>query len=160
MAVVVRGLRPSETRTFLGIHHAAIRVTAAADYPAEVIEAWAPLPITDDLVERVLTNAGNEIRLAAVSSDEIVGIGVVIPRRQELRACYVSPKAARTGVGTAIVEEIERIARAHQVPFLELDSSLTTEMFYLRLGYRVLERGQHLLGSRVPMACVKMRKDL
>jgi putative acetyltransferase len=160
MAVSLRRLRPDETRTFLEVHHTAVRVTAATDYSSEVVEAWAPLPITEDAVQSVLASAAAEIRVAAVSREKIVGIGVVVPNRCELRACYVSPDTARSGVGKAIVGELERIARADGAPFLELDSSLTAEAFYLKLGYRVLGRGGHVLASGHRMACVKMRKEL
>ena len=43
---------------------------------------------------------------------EPVGIGAVVLRNSELRAYYVAPSADRRGVGTALVEEIERIAAA------------------------------------------------
>ena len=160
MMITVRRLHPEETRIFLEVHHAAVRGIAAADYPSEVIEAWAPLPITDQNVERALLNPDNELRFAAVSGGEIVGIGAVVLHQRELRACYVAPGAARSGVGSAIVGELERTARAHHLTFLELDSSLAATAFYLRFGYRILERSIHRLGSGQPMACIKMRKDL
>jgi putative acetyltransferase len=160
MTVVVRRLRPEETRALLEVHHAAVRGIAATDYPPEVVEAWAPMPVTDNVVADVLVNRDNEIRLAAVVEDEIVGIAAVIPQRCELRACYVTPRAARRGVGTMLVREMERTARQHHAAFLELDSSLTAEQFYLGLGYVVRERGTHALGSGQLMACIKMRKDL
>jgi hypothetical protein len=39
---------------------------------------------------------------------------------------------------------IERIAREHHLSFLELDSSLTAEPFYAWLGYKSLQRTDHL----------------
>jgi putative acetyltransferase len=70
MAVSLRRLRPDETRTFLEVHHTAVRVTAATDYSSEVVEAWAPLPITEDAVQSVLASAAAEIRVAAVSREK------------------------------------------------------------------------------------------
>jgi len=46
-------MRSGEARRFLEIHHDAVRGIAAKDYPAAVIDAWAPLPITDQAVERL-----------------------------------------------------------------------------------------------------------
>ena len=77
-----------------------------------------------------------------------------------MRACYVVPKAARQGVGTALVREIEQIARAHGLTHLQLDASLTSELFYLSLGYKVGARGEHMLRASLTMACVKMEKQL
>lgn len=77
-----------------------------------------------------------------------------------MRACYVTPEASRKGVGSALVREIERIAQQRGLGFLELDSSVTAEPFYLAQGYAVRERGDHILRSGQAMACVKMVKTL
>jgi hypothetical protein len=58
------------------------------------------------------------------------------------------------------VREIEQIARAHGLAHLLLDASLTSELFYLSLGYEVRERGEHVLRAGLKMACVKMEKQL
>jgi putative acetyltransferase len=89
-----------------------------------------------------------------------VGIGVLVPQGSELRACYVTPSETRRGVGSALVAEIERIAREHGLTYLRLASSVTAEPFYLRLGYHVEARSDHVLRSGTRMAAVKMRKDL
>jgi hypothetical protein len=41
-----------------------------------------------------------------------------------------------------------------------MDASITAEPFYLRLGYKVVGRGEHVLGDGVRMTCTMMRKDL
>jgi putative acetyltransferase len=160
MSVTIRSMRPDEARRFLEIHHAAVRDIAAKDYPASVVEVWAPLPITDVTIERFLTNRDHEIRLMAEVDGELVGIGVVVLNESELRACYVVPSAVRRGVGSALVGEIERVAREHGLIDLQLESSLTAEPFYAALGYRVEKRGELVLAPGVPMASVKMRKRL
>jgi putative acetyltransferase len=143
MPFKVRELQPDEVRTFLEVHHTAVRVTAAADYPAEVIEAWAPLPITD----------------AVVLDGEIIGIGALVPQNHEVRACYVSPEHGGLGAGRALVEAIEHIAQQRGLTYLAMASSITAEPFYLRLGYNVVSRGDHTLRGGVRMRCSMMRKD-
>ncbi|HEX4742159.1 MAG TPA: GNAT family N-acetyltransferase [Caulobacteraceae bacterium] len=138
---------------------AAIRGIAVADYPAEVIEAWARL-VTEDDVERVLANRDGAVRLVAEIEGKIVGLGAIVPGNCELRACYVAPGAARQGVGTAIVRALEQIACEHRLAFLELDSSLTAEPFYRSLGYVSQGRIAHRLASGQQMASIKMRKEL
>ena len=160
MAVSIRPMRSEEARRFLEIHHESVRGLAAKDYPASVIDGWAPLPITDEVIDRFLRNRDDEIRLMAEIDGQPVGIGALVLSNSELRACYVVPSAARRGVGAAVVAEIERIAREHRLFSLRVESSLTAEPFYTALGYVVEERGQHVLGSGVPMAAIKMRKQL
>src|SRR5213593_1228877 len=120
MSVTVRKMRPEEARRFLEIHHAAVRCIAAKDYSASVVEAWAR-PITDQLIERFLANRDQEVRLVAEIDGQPVGIGAVVVSNSELRACYVAPSAARRGVGSALVAEIERIAREHGLNHLQLE---------------------------------------
>ena len=104
MRVTIREMRREDARNFLDVHHAAVRGLAARDYPPAVIEAWAPA-ITDERIERFLANRDGELRLVAEIGGEIVGIGALVARASELRACYVAPAAARRGVGTAIVKK-------------------------------------------------------
>src|SRR6266851_5159468 len=160
MPISVRLMRPEEGHRFLEIHHAAVREIAAKDYPVNVIEAWAPLPITDKAVEALRANHDNEIRLIAEIDGEAVGIGALVVKNSELRACYVAPRASRKGVGSALVAEIERIAREHGLTYLHLESSTTAEGFYAAMGYDVEERGEFVLRSGTSMAAVKMRRSL
>src|SRR5438105_644186 len=108
MPILVRPMRPDEARRFLEIHHAAVHEIASKDYPASVIDAWAPMPITDHEIEALQANNDNEIRLIAEIDEEPVGLGVLVVAKSELRACYVAPSATRKGVGSALVREIER----------------------------------------------------
>jgi putative acetyltransferase len=160
MSVSVRLIGPDDARRFLEIHRESVRGLAAKDYPSAVIDAWAPLPVSDDAIARLLSNRDQEIRWIAEVDGEPVGIGALVLSEAELRACYVVPRAVRSGVGTAIVAEIERTAREHGLTFLRVTSSLTAEPFYSALGYIVEERGEFLLRPGIPMAAVTMRKEL
>ena len=160
MALVIREIRDYDARAFLEVHHAAVRRLAARDYPADIIEAWAPLPITSDAVEAVTANPENEIRFVADSGGLLVGLACLVVANNELRACYVAPDVARTGVGKALLMRIEETARNAGIKCLLTVSSLTAEPFYRSQGYEVTEYGNHLLNGRWSMACVKMRKTL
>ena len=152
-------MRPADAHAFLEIHHLAVRGLAAADYPPKVIEAWAPWPITAEHVDFVRSNADGEYRLVAEKGGHIVGIGCLVPRKNELRACYVLPSATRNGVGTAILTALELAARDQGATALEADASLNAEPFYRSRGYEVCGRGEHVLNNGVRTACVRMRKD-
>jgi putative acetyltransferase len=158
--IVVREMRSADARAFLEVHHAAVRGTAVVDYPLAVIEAWAPMPVTEEATDRVRANRDDEYRLTAEIDGQVVGIGVVVFESSELRACYVAPAAGRRGVGSTLVHEIERAARERGLRMLELDSSITAEAFYRKQGYEVRERSEHILHNGQRMACVKMRKFL
>jgi putative acetyltransferase len=158
--IVVREMRSADARAFLEVHHAAVRGTAVVDYPLNVIEAWAPMPVTNEAVKQVRSNRDKEHRFIAEIDGEVVGIGALVLESSELRACYVAPAAGRKGIGSALVHEIERAARERGLSMLELDSSITAEAFYRKHGYEVRERSEHILQNGRRMACIKMRKFL
>ena len=56
MSIKVRKMLTEDARTFLEVHHAAVRGIAAKDYSLEVVEDWAPIPVTERDVERFLAN--------------------------------------------------------------------------------------------------------
>jgi putative acetyltransferase len=157
MPLVIRVMRFEDARTFLEVHHAAIRGIAARDYPDAVVAVWAA-PISAGMIDRFLQNRDNETRLVAELDGRIVGVGAVVIPKSELRACYVAPDLARTGIGSALVNELERIAKDLGLDHLHLESSLTAERFYLSLGYRVEARGELRIAPGVSMAAVTMRK--
>ena len=161
MSVVVRPMRADEGRLFLEIHGRSIRGLAVQTYPADVIAAWAgPAVVSDEAVRGFLRNPDDEIRLLAELDGQPVGLGSLVVDNTELRSCYVVPEAARMGVGSALVQEMERIARDRGLTHLELHASINAEPFYTVLGYEALERKDHVLRSGLRMAAVKMRKTL
>jgi GNAT superfamily N-acetyltransferase len=84
-----------------------VRGLAARDYPAEIIEAWAPFPITSAAVEAVTANPENEVRFVADSDGRLIGLTCLVIAKTELQACYVAPDVVRTGVGRAFLMKVE-----------------------------------------------------
>lgn len=158
MPLEIRRFQSKDAKTFLEVHHRAVRGSAATDYPTSVIDAWAPA-IGDCQVEH-LRNDGEGMRILAEDDNEVIGIGEVVPELGELRACYVAPEHSGKGVGRTLVEALEHIARSNGCWSLSLDSSLNAAGFYEKLGYAILARGEHMLGPGQALACIRMRKEL
>ena len=158
MALIIRQFAASDAEAWLEVHHAAVRVIAASDYPQAVIDAWAP-PISARMIANAQAGSPGT-KIVAELDGEMAGIGELVPENSELRACYVAPDFARRGVGTALVAELEALARNGGIAALSARSSVTAEPFYLHLGYEVTGRGTHVLHTGEPMACVFMRKSL
>ena len=160
MSFVIRPVSPDDARDALEAHHSAVRTTAARDYSAEIVEHWAPLPVTEKSVARFNANPDGEFRFVADQSGNVVGFAAIVVDKEELRACYVAPSAARQGVGRALIQKLEHTAREKGLKELNLHSSIMAHAFYTALGYDTVEWGEHVLGSGVSMACVFMRKTL
>ena len=159
MAVTVRPLRNDEVRVYLEIHEKAIRGLAGSHYSQRDIDGWV-VPATGENLRAVARNPEGEIRLLAELDGKAVGIGALVLAESELRAVYVLPECARRGCGSALVREIERIARDNGLDRLTLHASLNAERFYADLGYGVLERTEVALPNAHRIAVVRMGKDL
>ena len=159
MALTVRPLRDDEVRLYLEIHERAIRGLAGSHYSQGDIEGWV-VPATEENLRVVAQNPDGEIRLLAELDGKAIGIGALVLAESELRAVYVLPESARRGCGSALVREIERIARNNGLDRLTLHASLNAERFYACLGYDVLERTKVALPNDHRIAVVRMGKDL
>lgn len=150
-----------DAEAIVRVHHAAVHGTAKICYPPEVIDAWA-VKLTQSSYEKVRREIADEamIVLIAEADSQILGFGMVVPDREELRAVYVHPDHGRRGVGGAILKQLEELASARGVARLQLASSVNAEAFYSKHGYEVLERTFHRLRPSHEMACVKMVKAL
>jgi putative acetyltransferase len=159
MHIQVRALRAGEGRVYLELLARSIRGLASHYYDPEVIAAWLT-PTDEDTLRRFELNPQSEVRLLAEVDGQPVGIGAMIVANSELRACYVAPEACRKGVGSALVREIETVAKKYGLTHLHLHGSVNAEPFYAALGYEVVERGEHVLSTGHRMAAVRMRKTL
>ena len=108
-------------------------------YSPDDIEGWV-VPATDENLRWLALNRNRGIRLVAELDGEPVGIGALVLEESAVRAVYVAPESARRGCGSALVREMERIARNHGLARLTLHASLNAERFYANLGFDVLER--------------------
>lgn len=156
----VRFAKSEDARGILEAHYSAVHETAANDYPLEIRRAWAT-PVTLKRIDQYLRNAlPHETTVVADLNGKIAGFGVIIESNNELRAVYVSAEFGDGGIGSALLRELERLAKERGCRELHMDSSLTAAPFYMHRGYEELERADHTLSGGEKMACVRMRKVL
>ncbi|MEH2259755.1 GNAT family N-acetyltransferase [Nostoc sp.] len=156
--IKVRSCLPSDAESVLKVHRAAIHETASSCYPKEIIQDWAS-PITPSKIKAFADNT-EETRIVAEINSQIVGFGAIIVSNSELRAVYVSPSFGRSGVGTAILQELERLAREQELSELHLNASLNAESFYQVNGYMNEGFEEHTLRSGRKMPSIRMKKKL
>jgi GNAT superfamily N-acetyltransferase len=152
--------RVTDAADIVAVHWSAVHGSAQAAYPATILDQWSP-PVD---AGRVATMAaviagGREIVHVAIAAGRVRGFGSIEPATHCLKAIYVHADCSRAGLGTALMRALEQLARSLGLGFLAMDASVNAEAFYLRQGFRCLERGVHRLSSGDEMACVRMRKD-
>jgi GNAT superfamily N-acetyltransferase len=77
-----------------------------------------------------------------------------------VRAVYVDPAVAGTGVGSAILEHLEAVARDRGLDSLGLHSSVNARSFYEAHGYEPVTELTFEFGVEVEGPSVEMCKDL
>ena len=80
--------------------------------------------------------------LVCEKQGQIVGVGGLDTMSGYLSRGYVLPEWQGKGIGTALLERLESIARSHRMQEVHLDATLTSTRFLERRGY-------HPLGERV-----------
>lgn len=152
--VVIRRAEPDDAPAIWAAHRASILGLAVADYGGDQIAAW--LGATPDDFRPAMAEQGDRYFVADASGD-VVGFAAV--RGEEALAVYVRPDAARQGIGTRLLDAVEREVRAHGAQAVFCDATLTAVPFYRANGY--VERGRHDRNVRgVSLPVVRMTKDL
>jgi len=136
----------------------AIQNIAAEYYAQPALDEWAGT-VDGERVQKLLSNSA-DIRIVVEIDDEIVGYGELVTKENLLGACYVLSSVGGKGVGKVIVAELEHIAREKEITYLQMESSVNAENFYIGCGYEVTDRGEHVMQNGMVMDCVMMRKDL
>jgi ribosomal protein S18 acetylase RimI-like enzyme len=156
-------IRPADAKDARGIleaHYSAVHETASRDYPGQILNEWSG-PVTPERIEWYVTRSfPNETTLVAEVDGKIAGFGAIVETISELRAVYVAAQFGNRGVGSALLEGLERLAMDKGCKELHMDSSLTAAGFYRRHGYMEVSRGEHTLRLGSRMACIQMRKAL
>ncbi|MCU4751107.1 GNAT family N-acetyltransferase [Halobacteria archaeon AArc-curdl1] len=154
--VTVRPAQPTDGEALVAVHVAAIRELGSSAYDDEQIEAWAAkkdpsgYPVEEETAHFVV----------ATRDDDVVGFGHLALDAAEIRAVYVHPDHARDGVGTTILEHLERTALDAGLEDLSLLASKNAVEFYERHGWTSGEWVDHESTGGVTLECLWMEKSL
>jgi putative acetyltransferase len=162
VAFDVRPAHLEDVHEIAAAHLDSIRSIGPLYYPAPVVSDWGAR-ITGALYANAMTR-GEDFFIAIGELDdqpEVLGFSSHrIDEGQHGVGVYVRGRAARCGVGSALLRSAEASAISTGASSLHLDASLAAVDFYRANGFIEVGRGEHRLWSGRPMACVFMRKDL
>ncbi len=157
--IIIRPADEKDSPSLLQVHYDVIHKIAVKDYPPHIIKEWAP-KIDKKRLDRFSSNTDNELRYAVEKNNRIIGLGALVLAKNELRACYIAPDYNGQGVGTSLVNFLEKISIENGLQFLEFPSSLTAEKFYNKLGYTSQREEDHVMRSGIRMKSIIMYKKL
>ncbi len=155
-SLVIRTASINDAKAIVECHKEAVEKRAAAFYDANIIAEWGK-----DNIEKILGEIQNQdfIFLVAEVDNYILGYGVANPSALEFKSLYTRPNKIGS-IGVCILTELLEQCKKQGCHYLELSSSLNAEKFYLDNGFRVIQKGQHILDSGLAMDSIKMRIEL
>jgi putative acetyltransferase len=150
--MLIRAYRAGEELALLELFQSAVRISAAQDYTAEQIEAWAPAHITAERSRRWVDRTQAMDPFVAELDGALAGYA-------DLQAdgfidhFFVSPSYARRGVGAALMTHLIDLARIRGVARLRSDVSRTAQPLFSRFGFEVVKQQCPMLrGIEIPNA--------
>jgi putative acetyltransferase len=164
MGVGIREATPDDALAVRDVHLASIEGLGPSAYDPEVVAAWAH---DRDPTEYPIV-ANNSCFLVA-EKRKLVGFGwlafepgehLVSEAKAEVTAVYARPEIAREGVGSALLAELERVARERGIETLGLWASLPALPFYLAQGYERVAEHTHEFAPGVEGRIVEMQTEL
>lgn len=131
----VRLYMPEDLNAVLQLFYDNIHTVCVNDYTIEQLDAWAP---KDPDVYRWKEALNKNHTLVVEDNDKIVGFGDV-GETGYLDRLYVSEDYLHQGIGSMLVQRLERYAKKKGVIFMNTAASITAKPFFETLGYVELE---------------------
>jgi putative acetyltransferase len=153
--LALRPFLPADAPLLTEIFRASIAELTGDDYNAAQQEAWAAA-------------ADDEAAFAARLADAVTLLGTIdgspvgfasLAGGERLDMLYVHPAAAGHGVGTMLVDALERLARSRGAARLTADVSDSAQDFFRRRGFSPRQRNSVPLGDEW-LANTTMEKQL
>ncbi len=149
--ITVRDFQSGDEAATFPVFFSAVHEVASAHYSPEVIEAWAP---RDTDPQRWAERIQGIQPFVALREGDIVGYAD-LQDSGYIDHFFVSARAQRIGVATALMARIHASAKERGIEQLFSDVSLSAQGFYQRCGFSLQEqqvfffRGQAMRNARM-----------
>ena len=141
---MLRPMLPRDVSVLAVIFLASIEDLTAEDYDENQRLAWSAAADDEATFGKRL---GVWLTLVATVRGAPVGF-VALEGREKIRMLYVYPRVARRGVGTLLVNAIERLAAGRGSRILDVDASDTSRAFFEAIGFTSQSRQTLSIGDQ------------
>jgi len=126
---------PKDIESVLNLFYDNIHTVCTKDYTPEQLDAWAP---KEPDIYRWKASLNKNHTLVVEDNGHIIGFGDV-GETGYLDRLYVDKDYLHKGIGSLIVEQLEKYAKAKGIVFMNTAASLTSRDFFEAKGYVVLQ---------------------
>ncbi|BAZ28792.1 hypothetical protein NIES4074_12260 [Cylindrospermum sp. NIES-4074] len=152
MDIQIRLAKSEELKEILELQAKSLR-TASAEYNPIQIESL----VRSQASARVKYD---EIWFVADYEDKVVGFASLLLGEPTISGVFVHPDFMRQGIGTRLLEAIEKTAVDKKYEILYVVSSLTAVNFYQTRGYQFIRKSGFSSEANVWIPCVSLEKRL
>ena len=153
--ISVREFKPGDEAATFPVFFSSIHEVASAHYSPELIDAWAP---ADTDPQRWALRIQGIKPFIAQRGEAMVGYAD-LQDDGYIDHFFVSARAQRIGVASALMQRILQSAAERRIPLLYSDVSLSAQGLYQRFGF-VIKEQQTFLFRGLPMSNARMEKWL
>lgn len=133
----------------------AILAQCAGHYAEQDIAIWTSGEMSESFALRV----ADAFHVAEIDG-RVVGTGMIDLAYGKIDAIFVRPDWMGHGVGRALMNHLERLARDAGLASVHLDATLNAAPFYQRLGFVGEATSTYRSSLGVTLACIPMTKAL
>lgn len=155
--MLIRRFHQDDAVAVARLFHASVHEIGGRYYSPEQVAAWSPAaPAPDRIVARA--QDGRTFLVALDDLSEVTGF-IDLERDGHIDFLYCRPDVIGRGVGSALYDQIELIARDARISFLHTEASEAALDFFVRKGFAV-ERRRDFAHDGVAIHNYRMVKSL
>lgn len=128
--LIIRNATPYDAREISLLIRKTLTETNAKDYPASVLKQ-----IIGNFSEKEIIDRMKKRRTFVITNQEII-IGTASLENNYIKTVFILPSEQGKNAGTLLIKHLENIARKDDFDCLIVQSSITAEGFYHKLGYK------------------------
>ena len=151
----LRPYLPEDASALADIFRASVEGLAAEDYSESQVDAWAGAVDDED---RFKARLGASLALVATMNGSPVGFAS-LDQPGHIDFFYVHPAVAGSGVGTMLLDALEKLASARGARKLTAEVSDNASEFFRYRGFKAMQRNSVRLGGEW-LANTSMEKPL
>jgi len=153
-SLIIRLAQNNELDIICNLHSRSVKYSAKKFYTVEQINVWA---CSNPEKYRYYFES-NQLFIAELDN-QIIGFGIIYYKEKEICALYLAPEYMGKGYGKRILNHLEEKAIEAGISKLSLDSSLNSQNFYLRNGYKP-QKESMIMFKGIGVNCILMTKSL